>query len=134
MMPRRRRQRSGAALIAALVALVIVTSILGSMLLGALATSRQLHAERDLRQCELMLQAGVDRAHFRLRRDANYRGETWSLPAATIVGAGDGQVAISIESVSDSAAPQLRVIAEYPLGGERSIRRSRTISVPSNTP
>jgi type II secretory pathway component PulK len=133
-MPRSRNRRRAAALIAALVALVIVTSILGSMLLGSLAIGRQLHAERDRRQCELLLQAGVDRAAVRRQHETDYRGETWTVPAPDIIGAGNGQVTIRIESGSSSAAQKLHVVAEYPTGSERSVRRSRTISLPPNTP
>jgi type II secretory pathway component PulK len=129
-----RRRRNGAALVAALVCLTIVVSILGTMLLHALSARRQLHAERDLRQCELLLQAGVDRAIFRHKREADYRGETWSLPAAAIIGAGDGQVTIALARDSGDGPWQVSVVAEYPLGGHQSVRRSRTILLPSKTP
>src|SRR6476660_7947859 len=72
-------RRHGAVLVAALVCLAIIVAMIGSMLVTALAASRQLHAERDLRQCELLLQAGVDRAAYRLATERTYRGETWTL-------------------------------------------------------
>ncbi|WP_254510200.1 hypothetical protein [Anatilimnocola floriformis] len=43
------RKRRGAILIVALLCLLVVMSLLGTMLLAALQSTRQLHAERDLR-------------------------------------------------------------------------------------
>ena len=114
-------------LVVALVCLLIVMSLLGGMLKGALRERRQLRQQRDLRQAELLLEAGADRAAFRLAADADYAGETWSVPAEEIIGLGAGQV--EIETVRDASdGPfQVRVVAEYPLGGESSIRRTRHI-------
>jgi len=126
-----RTQPRGAVLIAALVALVVVMAMLGTMLQGALRARRQLHTQRDLRQCELLLQAAMDRAALRLSQEADYRGETWDLPAETIVGTGQGQVTIEATRDSDDEPWQLHVVAEYPLGAENSIRRSRTLLVQS---
>lgn len=129
-----RRERRGAVLVAALVCLLIVMALLGAMLQGALRARRQLHAERDLRQAELLLQAGMDRAADRLANDADYRGETWDLPAASIVGGGKGQATIEASRSSDDEPWRVRVISEYPLGDELSIRRSRICTIPSQNP
>ena len=123
--------RQGAVLIAALVCLLVVMSILGSMLQGAIVARRQLHAERDLRQTELLLQAGVDRAAFRLAGESDYRGETWEIPAEEIIGLGNGRVTIAATRASDTTPWQLDVIAEYPVGSQRSVRRSGTFFVQS---
>ena len=61
---RRECRRTGAVLVVALVCLFIVMSLLGGMLKGALRERRQLGQQRDLRQTELLLEAGVDRARF----------------------------------------------------------------------
>jgi type II secretory pathway component PulK len=120
--------RRGLALVAALVCLLVVMSLIGSMLQSALRSRRQLHAERDLRQTELLLEAGADRAAFRLRSDADYAGETWDVPAGEIIGRGDGQVVLEVKE-AENGARQVRVLAEYPRGSELSIRRSRTFIV-----
>jgi hypothetical protein len=121
-------------LIAALVCLSIVVAVVGSMLQGTLRARRQLHAQRDLRQTELLLQAGVDRALFRLLNNADYRGETWKLPAKAIVGSLGGQV--TIEATRDSLEQpwRVRVVAEYGQGHHSSIRRSHPFLVPTNPP
>jgi len=132
--PRSPHRRTGAVLVAALVCLAIVITMLGAMLLAAVRMSRQAHTERDLRQCEWLLDAGLNRALFRFAKEPAYRGETWTLPAAAIIGSADGQVTIEVDAGEAAKPPELHVTAEYPLGGEGSIRRSHTILLPIKSP
>ncbi len=127
------RRRNGLMIIAALVCLLVVTSIVGSMLQSALRARRQLHAERDRRQTEMLLEAGADRAAARFAAEAEFRGDTWNLPAETIVGHGDGRVTTQISRNADSEAWQIHVVAEYPLGRDYPIRRSHTFQLASPT-
>ena len=127
------RRPSGSALVATLVCLVIVMALLGHMLVGALRMGRQMHVERDRRQCNLLLQAGLDRCAHRMAADEPYLGEVWDVPAAEIGGAAPGQVTIRVSS-QDEGPPQIYVLAEYPVGSETSIRRSRTFQMQSNHP
>ena len=120
---RQSHRRSGIVLIAALVCLLILTSIIGTMLQTSLRSRRQLRSQRDLIQCELLLKAGVDRAAFRLSGASDYEGETWDVPAEDIVGSGGGKVTIEASRKSDDEPWNVRVAAEYPVGSERSIRR-----------
>ena len=129
--PSRSKRRCGAVLVAALVCLAIIVAMVGSMLLAAINAGRQLHAERDLRQCELLVQAGADRAAYRLATETDYRGETWTLAADKIVGSSDGKLTIEVSTDAGQKTRQLSIVAEYPAGGETSIRRSRTISISS---
>lgn len=134
----RRPCRSGAVLAAALVCLLIVMGLLAGMLKGALRERRQMRQERDLRQTELLVEAGADRAAIRLAADDSYAGETWSVPAEEIIGLGGGKVLIEVTRDASAAeredAPWLvRVVAEYPLGGETSIRRTRSFTVNSQS-
>ncbi len=124
-----RRRRRAAVLAATLVCVLVVMAMLGHMLLAVVQSGRQLHVERNRRQCDLLLQAGVSRATLRRAQDADYRGETWSLPSAEILGSGDGQVTIEFSPGENSQPARLHVIAEYPTGSERSVRRSRTVSL-----
>jgi len=117
-------------LVAALVCLAIVMALIGGMLLSALRTGRQLHTERDLRQCELLLAAGITRVANQTANVANYRGETWQLSADQIIGTAPGEVTIEVIAESAANQRQLHITAEYPLGSETSIRRSQIIHVP----
>lgn len=122
-------QRRGTVLIVALVCLLIVMALVGSLLQGTLRARRQLHAERDRRQTELLLQAGIERAAFRLAKEADYRGETWALPAESLLGTGEGQVTIKAARDAEDDPFEVNVVAEYPVGSVLSIRRSRTVLV-----
>jgi hypothetical protein len=107
-------------------------ALLAVTLSGTLRAGRQLRLERDRRQCELLLQAGLDRVAARAP-DESYQGETWDLPAAEITGVGSGRVTIEVAR-QDGQPPQIKVVAEYPLGGEFSIRRSRTVHLKTTSP
>lgn len=134
---RPRHRRGGAILVVALVCLLVVMSIVAGMIKGALRERRQLHQYRDLRQTDLLVEAGADRAAARLAEDPEYRGETWRVPAEEISGNAAGEVTIevardeSVEPTDDEGAPTLRVrvSAEYPLVGVTSIRRTRTFTI-----
>jgi hypothetical protein len=109
--------------------LLVVLGILSGMLHSAIRARRQLHAERDLRQTEMLLEAGLDRAASALRQSADYRGETWNIPAADILGRGDGQMVVEVKDGSDANARQVHITAEYPHGSERSVRRSGDFTI-----
>ena len=122
-------RRRGAMLVVALACLAIVMAIVGVMLQGALRARRQLHVERDLRQVELLLEAGLDRAAFQLAGDDAYAGETWRIPANDLLGRGDGEVVIVAERSGDAEPWQVRIAAEYPVGTPTSVRRTQTFLV-----
>jgi hypothetical protein len=127
------QRRGGAVLVAALVALLIVMAMLASMLEGTLRARRQLHVQRDLRQTELLLQAGVERAALQLARDASFRGDTWNVPAESLADRGVGRVTTEISQQSDDGPWIVRIVAEFPLGTAASIRRSREFQIPIST-
>lgn len=123
---RRLPRRRGTVLVAALICLLVVTALVGALLKGALLARRHLHQERNLRQTELLLQAGVDRAQARLTADRGYQGETWAPPEGALPMA--AQITIRPLPVQDDQNQQFEVSAEYPLGSEYSVRRSRLLS------
>jgi hypothetical protein len=125
----RHGRRHGVILFVALLCLLIVMTILGQMLKTSMQAQRQLHPERDLRQTELLLQAGADRAAYRLAKEKSYSGETWHLPADAVAGTAAGQVTIQVSRGSTAKSWHVHVLAEYPLGGALTIRRSQTFQV-----
>lgn len=87
-------------------------------------TMRQVRTERHLRQTEWLVQAGAERAAFRLASDVEYAGEVWSLAADQIDGTNPGVVNISVRRDSTDRA-SVRVVAEFPADRVASIRRTR---------
>jgi hypothetical protein len=118
-------------LIAALVCLLIVTSMIASMLQGALRARRHLRVERDRRQSELLVEAGADRAVEILASNPHFLGDTWDVPAEAIVGSGAGRVTTEIVRAGDAGNLQIRVVAEYPIGRDFPVRRSHTFQLAS---
>ena len=125
---RQARSNRGVVLICVIACLTIVTLMLGGMLKRTLLTKRHSRAERNLRQTEWLVQAGAERAAFRLRNDAEYPGERWSLPPEAIVGAHPGVVTITVRREAEEEASVL-VVAEYPAGSDTSIRRTQEFLV-----
>jgi Tfp pilus assembly protein PilX len=130
----RRQKRAGAVLVAALVCMLVVMTLIGTMLQGTLRARRQMRVERDRRQAELLVDAGLSRAALRLSRDVEYRGESWQLTPEQIVGRGGGLVTIAASRAAADKPWQVHVVAEYPLGGGFSIQRSRTFPVETTQP
>lgn len=126
---RSKQRRSGTVLILTLVCLLVVTGILGAVMQGVVRARRQLHAERDLRQTEQLLRAGLDRAAFRLAGDNSYAGETWKLSSDEVTG--HGEAIVTIEAKPQGKNISVQVSAEYRVASNRAIRRSQEFLVPS---
>jgi hypothetical protein len=128
-LPVRAERRRGFAVVTALVCLLIVVSIMGSMIQGAIRARRQMHVERDRRQSEMLLFAGATRAMSRLESEPTYVGDVWQLPADAIVGNGAGRVTCEISRIAGDGLRQLRVVAEYPVDRDFPIRRSQSFEI-----
>ena len=128
-LPVRAKRRRGFAVVTALVCLLIVVSIMGSLIQGAIRARRQMHVERDRRQSEMLLVAGATRAMSRLESDPTFVGDVWQLPADAIVGNGAGRVICEISPTAEGGLRKLRVIAEYPVDRDFPIRRSQNFEI-----
>jgi type II secretory pathway component PulK len=121
--------RNGLMIIAALVCLLVVTSIVGSMLKSALKARQELRVERDSHQAELLLEWGVNRVTARLAIQPEFRGDTWEVPAEAIINNGGGRITSQISLDDGDHSLQVRVTAEYPLGRDFPIHRSHTFQL-----
>ena len=70
-------QRSGSILICVLACLVIVTGLIMAISRQALEARRETKFRLQVRQTELLLDAGVVRAAKRSQQSPEYKGETW---------------------------------------------------------
>ena len=118
-------------MVCVVVCLAVATILLAGMLQRTLLTKRRIRTERHLRQAEWLVQAGAERAAFRLASDEEYTGELWSLAADAIVGTDSGVVSISVNGDSTDRA-SVRIVAEYPSGSAASIRRTREFLIDLN--
>jgi hypothetical protein len=128
---RHKQSRSGLMVFAALVCLLVILSIALTMLQGALRARRQMLAERDRRQCELLLEAGANRVAARLAAEPDFRGDTWELPAESIAGQARGRVTTQITPGATGQGWSMQVSAEYPLDRPINVRRSQRFDIAS---
>ncbi len=135
------RDRQAAVLVCMLVCVAIATSLVAATLQSALRARRELRLQRQLRQTELLLTAGLERAVARLRADPAYQGETWELEPTTLPGNPPGSVRIEVnpaqispgqkeESLSNHPeSHQLHVVARLASGDLPGTQRSDTLTL-----
>jgi hypothetical protein len=119
-----------------LVCVAIATSLVAATLQSALRARHELRLQCQLRQTELLLTAGLERAVARLRTDAAYRGETWELDPATLPGLPPGRVRIKInptqkeDSLSNRPeSRQIHVVARLANDNLPGTQRSDTMTL-----
>ncbi len=113
--------RPGAILICVLACLAIVTAMVTTTIRSALRSHLEVRRQRELRQTELVLEAGIMRAYQQVVANPNYEGEIWQLAAGTIPG---GQLA-TIEIVVQPAEESRIIGVTARLGGElQRVQRS----------
>lgn len=76
-MNRRPKPRGGALLICVLVCLLVASAMVTATTLSALQSRRNVRLQHQMRQTELLLDAGILRAVSQLQRSDVYEGETW---------------------------------------------------------
>ena len=107
-MTNRRKHRRGAAMIVlVLTCLLVVSALVGSMTHATLGARRVVRMEHQMRQTELLLDAGVLRATGQLKVDSEYSGESWQ-PATSLERFQGPHVAIRVTTAADE--PRARLI------------------------
>lgn len=119
--------RRGGVMVLVLVALAVAAAIAATLVRSALLARRGLRTEHHLRQVERLLVAGADATRARLRS-----GEpiAWQRVLAPADVAGSGSARLTV-APAVAAAPAATLVVEYPLEGPLTIRRSRTVVLPS---
>jgi Tfp pilus assembly protein PilX len=127
-MTRKDRQR-GTILICVLTCLLIVTGLAVAMVKSALNARKAVRSELQQAQAQFLLEAGIQRAVDRLSRDANYQGETWELPAASLNDSAPAIVIITVTASADDSPAIVSVISQLPADSPLSVRRSHTFTL-----
>ncbi|MGI9472992.1 MAG: hypothetical protein ACR2NZ_15740 [Rubripirellula sp.] len=103
----KRSSRDGTLVICVLVCLLVASSMVIATTRSALQARRECRVQQQLRQTELLLDAGVRRAAGQLNNDADYQGEQWTLlpiadltPVIQITVNGDSESRSEIEVVA----------------------------------
>jgi hypothetical protein len=138
---RRQRHRRGAAMVVLVLTCLLVVSVLArSMTQATLRSRRLVRMEHQMRQTELLLDAGVLRAASRLKIDPTYPGETWQ-PTTAIERFHRPRVEIQVTNAADDplarlieVTASLRKEAEADdLSGVSQTRRSHAFQIKLST-
>ena len=108
-----------------LVSLTIVAALFAGWVRTLVLERRQISAEFDRVQAELVSVSALDRAHARLQADPAYQGETWRVAAADGLSS-DATVEIRVEPVEGQPqSRQVRIDARYPQQRSHAVREQR---------
>jgi Tfp pilus assembly protein PilV len=116
----------------ALVTLLVVTSIMGSIMHALLMELRQTRQTAIQVQAQWLADAAVERAAARLSADPKYAGESWKidLPSSSSAAESHGSVEIKIERGDSEKSMRIVVHANYPDDSRRRVSAQRAVSVP----
>jgi Tfp pilus assembly protein PilX len=108
--------RRGGALVVAMVTLLVVTLIAGSVVRSLVASHRQARQHEGELQAQWLADAALVRAAAQLSRDADYERETWRPAMSDASAPEEGGVAIIRVEQVDAQPGQRRLIVEarYP--------------------
>ena len=122
--------RRGAAMIFALIALLVASIIIGSLLKTAGMSHRQLKKDENRLQASLLADAGCDRIRMLLQTQADFTSGEWNVSAEQFGSGRSGQVQMTV--ATDPNNPDRRIImavAHYPVGQPDAVRITRQISI-----
>lgn len=105
MMRHNRKARQGAVLVCVIACLVVASTLVGLAVQASLRGRREARLQLQLRQTELLCEAGVMRAVKRLQTStAGYAGERWT-PELHLENYHDAVVEIQIANAGQDAKP-----------------------------
>lgn len=126
-------RRRGGGLVVAMVTLLVVTMLMGSIIRSLLVELRQNRQEVAQVQAHWLAEAALARAAARLRSSSDYQGETWKvdLPLnATSVTNSSGVVEIRVHPGKEGQPSRISVEAKYPDDPRRQVKVERAVSIP----
>lgn len=130
-----RRSRRGVMMIFAMVALLLATVVGAAILQTAMAQRRLTRRQQWRMQSAWLAESGIERADAKLRVDAGYEGETWSISAAEIGGRAKGDVRIAVTAdPNDENRRTVRVIANFPAGQADRSQTTKSIEIDLKRP
>ena len=127
-------RRSGVILVVAMICLFLTSLLLGTLLQMAVAQRRYAKMEAAALQAEWLADSALERAAAALAQNANYTGETWTVPAKDLDGTHSGRVVIALVPLKGSRQRELKVIAHYPAEGPQVTKRTRRIRMAGSQP
>ena len=129
----RRKRRAGFVMVCVIACTGIVMSIALVMTQASLRQRDVVRQERQLRQAQLLVEAGHLRATEKLIQDQDYQGEAWQLTREGLPGFESALVKITVTRQDDDTQPRILVVARLPADSDRAIQRSGNFLFPQST-
>ena len=120
---RRHHRRKAVVTAMVLVVLVVMAGLMAEFVRRAAGDRRQTRRDMQYHQTIRLAEAGIERLIQQQKKSADYRGETWDIPAGIIHQEDSAQVTISVQ---DNIAT---VIARYPAGHDLPNQVTRTFQL-----
>jgi len=118
--------RRGVIMVAVIVCVAVASIIFLSIAKLVVAGRQAAQTETWQLQARWLAESGLERAASRLAADADYSGETWTVPADAIGGSEAGLVEIAVEAVPDEPGRHRVLIrADYPDLPHRRTRHTK---------
>ena len=114
-----------------MVSLLLASAIALSLVRLALAQQGQVRREQIRLQAEWLAEAGLERGAAQFRRNPDYQGEEWQIPADHLDGRHTALVQITVRPAEETDGTVLRVIAQYPEETQHRAQVTREISIRS---
>jgi hypothetical protein len=122
--------RRAVVLMSVLVCMAIAMVLFLAWLKTAAMERKQLSAQQDRLQAELLADAGLDRAAAQLQSKGDYSGEIWQIGAEAFAGRGAATVTIQVKPLEENDTSHIvQAVAEYPVGTDTRVRRSKQITI-----
>lgn len=116
-----RKRSRGAVLFCVLACMAVVSGLLISMTKSSVEARREVRIRAQMRQTELLLDAGINRAATKLDQSPDYKGETWT-PTDAIEKYENATVQITVSSDETKGVHRIKVIAS--LGADKESETS----------
>lgn len=128
---RRRLRRRGVLLVAALICLLLVSALSGSLIRHSLLHYREVrNVHRDC-QANLLAVAASDRARAQLAADENYQGETWEVRLDVLQEPQDARAVIRVVPAGETAPRSVHVQVTLPLDSSTPVFLEHHFSLPA---
>ena len=123
------KNRRGTILVVILVCFVVASVVFTLLLKSVAAERRAMETRLWSAQAQWLAEAALERAAARLAADANYTGETWTIPAEELDG-NSGVARIRVEAIADRPGHrQVSVEADYPDDPQHRSRCTKQIEM-----
>ncbi len=117
--------RRGLVAVAAIAGLVILAIVVTGVVQMAVVAARQTKVEQAAWQAEFLAAAGSEFAREALRKDANWSGATWTIPADVL--GQPGEVTAKVVQTGESRRVEVR--ASFPAGGTTGVQRRLVVTL-----